>query len=587
MIRLPDELFYFAAVALLMAILASCASTPDEEFDPFEASDDDETDLLDRPRASDEERPSRTQPSSTSDEEETWFIIPEASDEPSRPVDATTDGWDLDDWRHFDDIEYVYRGQTQWQGPDDISFSAIVDSDDSHFFVLVDVTDDRVVESHPSSPVDGVRLALRDPQLDELLDALPAILRERLALDIETHYTITPDGSLYPTSDVVDVATARSDDGYRVEAAFPLEALTYVSEMPLGDIAFRIDVYDGDDPADSEPSTALSAIVDSDDEPGFAVTSTTGLLPSTAPRSAPPRADALGRWAQDNGQWSFESFEFISQRWSAVDDLDETAAQLPDIDQLPEPCSDPDNERRLVDAYDHRSGSHRVLLALCGTAASDGQCPTDASTQLVWTSLSKGGDDWNVDATHPVFSEPLDQCPTAAPDEQRRVHSFSFLPFDALGAQVWGIGYRSIDSGPRYRDDETTVRLVDPRSPDFTLLERQLQRQYASGREQILYDSRIYVTDLNDEEGLDLCEVENIREQYCDGFMDNCETVDRGHEVLTHVDLWDSDEHRFEDFLLSRHQHCRGSTDFDDIAPGFKIIVVGNRLGLLPTPNGQ
>ena len=585
MTRLPDDLFRFAAIALLIAMLVGCASTPDEEFDPFEAADEDDTDLLDRPRDSDEERPRRTQRPSTSDDD-TWFIIPEASDEPARPIDASVDGWDLDDRRHFEDVDHVYRGQTNWRGPDDVSFSAIVDSDESHLFFLVDVTDDRVVDSHPSSPVDGVRFSLRDPQLDELLDALPEILQDRLSLDIETHYTITPDGSLYPASDVVDVATARTDDGYRVEAALPLESLAYVSEMPLGDIAFRIDVYDGDDPGDSEPSKAMSAII-GDGQPQFAVTSTPGLLPSTAPQSAPPRTDALGRWAHDGGQWNFQNFEFISRRWGSVDDLDETATELPDTDQLPDICSDPDNERRLVDAYDHRSGSHRVLLALCGTPPSDGQCPTDASTQLVWASLSNNGDDWNVDAAHPVFSEPLAQCPTSAPDDHRRVHSFSFLPFDALGSQVWGIGYRSIDSGSRYRDEETTVRLVDPRSPDFTLLERQLQRRYASGREQILYDSRIYVTDLNDEEGLDLCEVENIREQYCDGFMDNCETIDRGHEVLTHVDLWDSDEHRFEDFLLSRHQNCRGSTDFDDIAPGFQIIVVGNRLGLLPTPERQ
>ena len=574
------------STALVTGGLA-CASGPQEdEVDPFAVADE-EPDLLDREDDDEGDDDRRRRRPDDSGEP---YDIDQAPTTPQRAVDGSPDGWDMDaDRRDFDTARHVYDGENRWDGPDDLSFSAAVDADDGHVYFWVEVTDDQVVDSDPADPLDAVVIRLRDPQLDDLLEALPPSLEERLDVELEAEFAITPDGRVAPVdrrrsvpADVIHTATELTDDGYLVEAAFSLEALPYLAEMPLADIAFQIDVFDADDPSARGPDTRMTAIPHPDDgSPRFAAMETEGMLPTTVPRGGPTRPDAFGLWRVDGDRWGFESIEYVSSHWKGVDDLRKVAENARETDVLPDICTGDDIDRRIVEAYDHHRGAHRVALVLCGTPAPDDRCPSDAETQLVWTSMHPDGDMWAVDRAHTVFDEPLNQCPTSAPSGEVKYHDFSMLPFDRIDTWVWGIGYHKTEEGRRHKDNEMRVRIVSPDSDQFVLTRRHLQRIYASGSERTLYDSRIYLTDLEDGGGLDICEVEDIREQHCDSFMSGCETRSRGHEVIARVDLWNDADTTFDDYLLTRHDQCRGSTTFDDIS-GYKLLIIDNRLGLLP-----
>ncbi len=574
------------AFAALFALTA-CSSSSGEQFDPFAAADEGQRDILDEDpqvdRAARERhrRATRTVDSSPYD-------VDEAASEPARTIDANPDGWDLSHHRRIDSGEHVYDGAHNWDGPEDASFAVVVNHDESHVYFWVEVADDVVIPSDPTNLLDGVVIRLRDPQLDDLLQALPSALRDRLDVAAESAIAITPDGqaAAYDTSRSLPsrsvwAAGQKTDRGYRLEVAVGLEALPYVAALPLQQLAFRVDLYDTDDATRSSPETRMTATIRSSGEPRFAVVDTGGLRPASAPAGGPPRDDALGVWRQRDGRWLFGSLEYFSGRWKPIEDVTDVVEHIDDLGALPSICTDYGRESHGVEAYEHRDGTHRVLLSICGTAPSGTSCPTSATSQLVWTSLEPADSDrWSVLDSFQLFDEPLDQCPFVASSGNRKYHNFSLLPFDPIDTWVWGIGYQVRLEQRRRKIHETNVAIVDPHTPDFVLRDRHIERVDAVHNARGLYNSRIYLTDLNDEGGLDLCEIQEIKEQACRSLMTDCTTEDRGHEILSHVDLWNPEHHRFDEFMLARHRGCRADMGFEDFS-GYKVLLIGHRLGLI------
>ncbi len=579
-------------VATAFAFAATgCSSSSSDQFDPFAAADEAERDILDEdPEVDDEARERRRQAARTMDSSS--YDVDEAASQPARTIDAEPAGWDLSDLRHFDTGEHVYDGAYRWDGPEDTSFSAAVDHDESHVYFWIEVTDDVVVPSDPTEPLDAVIIHLRDPQLDDLMDALPGALRDQLDVAAESALAITPDGQIaaYDTSrslpsGSVHAATQKTDDGYRVEAAVALEALSYVAALPLENIAFRIDVYDSDEGGRNSPQKRMSATTrTSDGEPRFATTSTDGLRPASSPGSGPPRSDALGVWRQHEGQWEFGSLEYFSSRWEPIDD-DEWFFDVDNLGELPSICIDYGREIYTIEAYEYHDSAYRVVLILCGTEADGGSCPSSATSQLVWTSFrSEPGDEWSLHEAHSVFDDELQQCPVDAPTGNRKYYNFSLQSFDPIDTWVWGIGYHVRMERSDRKIREAGVAIVDPKASDFVLRDRHLQRVTARHNARGLYSSQIYLTDLNDEEGLDLCKIESIKEQACSSLMTGCATEPRGHEVLTRIDTWDAENHRFENYMLARHARCRVGMQFEDFS-GYKIMLIGHRMGLIRASN--
>ena len=579
-------------VALLLATggLWACSSSPSPSVDPFEVAE--ERDILDDPVERGERRRRAPAQRAAPDDEEVMFIIPEALSEPARTIDANDQGWDLSRMRAADSARHVFDGAQSWDGPDDASFRAAVDVDDSFVYVWVEVTDDQVVPSLPTSPLDAVVVWLRDPRLETLLETVPSSLRDHVGIETEVGVVITPDGQYAPVDSshsiprgAIHTATRSTPQGYIVEAAFAAETLPTVGSLPLPEIAVRIDLLDADDDDASQPKARLTAFPGDDGEPPrFASADTPGLLPSAAPSAPPPRPDAWGIWRFADGGWAFQPLEYLSQRWHLIDDNQSIEEALASSDEVPSICTDGANQMRTIEAYQQPAGTYRVATTLCGQPSQNGRCSTDSRTQLIWTALRPGDDgQWSVQHAQPVFDRPLQQCTDAAPSGKEFVQNFSLLPFDVIGSWVFGVGWhKSFDlSDQRLR--ETAVTLVDPRSSNFIIGQTRLRRHTAAPRTRTLYDSRAYLTDLEGDGRMDLCQVEEVREQNCQALDVGCHTRERGVQVLTQIHLWDNEGHRFSRYPMDRYGDCRGSMTFDNV-DGYKILLIGNRLGLLRSP---
>lgn len=577
----------FALCAAAIWLFApACASS--STVDPFAVADEDEarTSLLDEPSSRERPRQSRTQAS-----DEASFEVALADSQPRRTIDADPGDWDLSDLRRFDTERHVVEGARHWDGPQDASFAVAVDSDESHVYFWIEVVDDVVISSSAARPLDAVVIWLRDPALEDLLRSLPEALRDNLQISAEMAIAITPDGEferydsydeLTPNS--VFAAAARTDDGYRVEVALALEALPYVNSLPLEDLAFRIDILDTDDGSSNNPQTHLTMLPRSrGDAPRFAVFDTGGLRPVLAPRNAAPRFDALGIWQQGSGGWEFETLEYISPRWRVLEDLQHVASEVVDQERLPEICTGSDQAMWLVEVYESSNRRQRVALVLCGTDAPRGQCRSGSETQLVWAGMrAESQDSWIIDRAFTVFDAPLSQCPFEAPSGQVFYHGFSMLPLDVVGPTVWGIGWHMRTEQRREIEESAGIFFVDPRSANFIVGDTPLRRLRVQANSRTINTSRVYLTDISEDGNMDICELALIDEQRCSSFNEDCVTREGGLESLTHIKTWDEPSNRFLDFMLHRHRNCRGNLTFADMQ-GYKILLIENRLGLLPT----
>lgn len=591
--RSPQLTLSLSVLAGCLAILSwtgGCSSSKASTIDPFSMADEARSpaDLLDEPQAAARSQRGTGRRGSPG-AGRAQFSVPQAAAEPARQIDATPQGWDLSQLRHFDQRFNLVEGVGAWRGTEDASFSVAVEFDESHLYFWIQVQDDQIIRSHPSTPLEGVLIWLGDPGLDGLFDSLPENLVNQLSPLSHSAILISPDGQFgrygdgpIPSDNSVHVATAYTDTGYIVEAAFSLEAFALLTELPLNEVAFRVEILDTDDPQSPSYQKRLSMFPPRDDgKPRYALLDVEGLLPLVSPVEGPPRADALGVWRQSRDGWRFETMEYVSPHWEVIEDLQAAAAQVVDRGPLPTVCTGPDKAMWLVEAYESIAGNQRVALILCGTDNLSAFCPANAVTQLVWTAMKSIDDDaWVIDQVQELFPEPLGQCPFQSRAAQPYFHSFSMLPLGVIGPTVWGIGWHMQQQASHRNLERAGVYFVDPRSEHFIVGDLPLRHIADHGPNRTRHDSRVYLTDLNDDDAMDLCEIELVQDQYCPSSDQPCETRERGREVLTHIKTWVDSEYRFEDYLLHRHDRCRGSTTFAEIS-GYKVLLVEKRLGLI------
>ena len=558
------------ALGILFGALVGCSSAPSSDFDPFDTDAPSASDAADD---QDGDAPQRQSPP-PGDRATTASPDDAPSSTPGRAVDGTGDGWDTLDLRSFDDEDHVVEGRHRWQGPDHLSFHAAVDTDDNHLYLIVDVHTDDV---DPNA--DAVELRLRDPGLDDMINDLPTLLQERFSLDYELTFSVAPDGSLSPldgsslATDAIHTAGVNTVDGYRVEVAVGVDAFRYLRRLPLDAVGFRLDVL-------SDP-LRMSAAVRSDGSPRYALYEDASLLPTQAPDNAPPRDDALAVWQRDGQQWSFRSLEYLSSRWQHLGNPHHIVTSMIDADAFPSSCDPSSHDVRLVDTYAHRDGDRRVALWLCGTPADDDPCPESATSELIWSELvPRSSDEWGVSQAFSVLDTPLDQCPVTVSDDQPLASDFSLLPLDLIGPDVWAIGFHRRGDTSNHILHETIATLIDPHASDPILSRMTLDRVDATTDSRTVESGQVFLTNLNDQEGLDICQVDEIKDQRCRGLMEDCQTRDRSHELMSSAELWNPDTHQFEDYPLSRHPMCRGSTAFESV-DGYQLLVIDTRLGLI------
>lgn len=514
-------------------------------------------------------------------------MIPAASTTMSRTLDGSGDDWDLSRARTYkskDDIEF---GQEFWTGPNDASFRVALHADENYLYFLVDVIDDVVINSAPQKPIDAVRIWLRDPQLERLSNQLPESYQAQYPLRYDTALTITPDGANYldahgaAPANIVQSVTRSNANGYSLEVAIAIEAMPQISTFPMTEIAFRVELLDGDDPARNGPQTALSMLPDAhQNAPRFALFSTE-LLPHFPLSETSAPQNALGSWRRSQNTWQFEPLETITSYWHPLEELPPARTLISSTDMLPQLCGEARNDMLLLEAYQSSNGKNRVALLLCGPTPETGQCPQKSTSQVVWTHLVPQGDGWTVRRAVPAFESALTQCGLQAAANQPFINQFSMTPLTAISPSLWAVGWQKRDHNAHERIDSTGITLIDAQASPGRVGELHPQRTSAKQQGRTLRKSQVFFTQLDDRPGLDVCEIEISEDQECSTFNTNCQTPDHSKNTLCLIKTWNEQARKFEPYLFSKHPRCTPSTRFEQIN-GFMLLYINQRFALLP-----
>lgn len=570
---------------VLLVATVSCQSSPQPK--PEDVEDDDPSAILDAPI------PDGHKPKPKASLTEAMMLLPETPQKPSIEIDAKDDDWKGIKSRSFHTKSSVEDGLQYWSGRKDAALKVAVNADEGFLHFYIEVADDEVVETPMGEdPADGVVLWLRDPGLDALGKALPKNVGLHEYVDAETAILLLPSGRVeafggrdeLDFNEVMlhDVATSKS--GYTIELALKLEAFEEISAIPLDEIAFRVELLDGDDPDRPGFQTKISTTPDRDeDAPRFATLPVPGLLPHRSVGEPPPRLNAIGRWKVEGDKWNFVSFEVIPRYWATLEDTAEFEETLRKADTLKDVCGVARKDIHLVEAYQTRGGKFRTGLVLCGQRAVKGKCPQGAKSNVLLIRMQPDGDGWVIDKSINVFKKPSNQCTYDALRGEDFYAHLSLFPLDVLGATVWAVGWTRTFDDRDFAEEAYGITMLNTKY-DVPHLGTTLTRfRKMTVEERSIGNSSVYLTYVDDDDQVDLCQVEDFVEQACAGLDRGCRTYEHGATVLTHIQMWSKKKRRFERYELSKHKGCSASFDFSD-AEGYLFLQLKDRIGLLPSP---
>ncbi len=587
MIRVQQLAARMCVLGLVVSGLAvGCKSQP-------ESKSDDKADEVQQSRVSTgntEQETSGAQRRQTAWGGDIEFSLSSPPDSRSRTLDASFDDWERDQFRTFAGDKHVIKGKRFWDGNDDASLEVAAHSDPGHLYFAVEVTDDVVIDAGSADPFsDGVVLWLRDPGLADLRKDLPSSFMEGKQLQPELAILFTPDGQfwrydrenggLYRKG--LDAETTKTDDGYRVEIALKIGVLQQVSELPLEEIAFRVEAIDGDAPDRRGKQSHISTLPSDDGSPKFALLGLEDWLPYAPLTGQPPREDTLGRWRLGDRGWTFDALEIVPENWRLLSDTSSLEAFLDKHDVYSEVCNQSRQRAELVEAYESRRGG-RAALVICGTRPEEDTCPDDASSHLYWMKLTSRSEGvWSLDRTRQVTREPMPQCPERASGDKTFYTSFSLYPLTMYyDTPVWAVGWEKGRRSERERFQRTGVWFINGARSEARIGNIETSKTEVQGRERTIEQTHLYLTPVDSKEGRDICAVETVRKQTCEGFDEGCQTRDRGLGRYARIRMWSGSKGAFQRYLMSKHRRCRARFDFNS-RDAYLLFHRNKRLGLI------
>lgn len=521
------------------------------------------------------------------------MMIPQAAKKLSMEIDGQQDGWSKEDFKIFAGSQHVEMGKAYWKGPKDASMRVGVRTDGNYMYFWLEVKDDTVVlkDNAKGLPTDGIVLYLADPRLKDILQALPQSLRAGKDVTGETAIVFNPQGRtrLYPSNSTdypdgtILTESVKTPKGYGVEVAIKAEFLPHVSNFPMQDIAFRVEQLDGDEPKRPGTQTRLSMFPAKRGEQERMARAPVNLLPHRKIEAAPVRPDALGYWTLDETSWAYTSFEAPTNVWFHLPDTTKLSAAIKGQEKFDNVCNPARYDPVVMESYASRSGANQAGLVMCSARLVDGACPDTSTSKVFWVQAKRQADTWEIVRAVDVFPKALPQCTTQAVEGELMRSNFSLLPVDVLGTNTWAVGWQEKQDLDDYRWDSRKIALFQTHTKPTMIAELTPSKILAEQDARSMSTARTYLIDVDAEEGLDICEIEDVNEQSCRRFDAQCKTRAHGRSRLTHVKLWSEEKDTFVPHLMSKHKGCPHGLKFN-ATPGYMLTYLGDRIGLIPSP---
>ena len=522
-------------------------------------------------------------------------MIPTAPTDLSIEFDGQPSGWNLaKEARTFDSGKNVEDGGRMRSGASDASMRVAMKSDAGHLYFWLEAFDDVVIEEDDRGglPVDGLVLWLRDPGLERVANSLPegAGTRDEIVTDLALLFT--PDGRVrrYDSSKPFNQQAVRSipfknDKSWGVEVVLKAEVFPHIHSFPMEQVAFRVELLDGDDKKRLGVQTRMSMVPDKKDgSPRFALADVAGVLPHGEATGDVSLPDPIGFWTRDEEDgWDFTSIEHVPRLWRYLqpdDAFRKTVLEDPELDKY---CNLARFDRHLEDLLESRSKRHRIGLLACAAREVKGACK-GGKTRLFWVHYTPDGDGWGFDEAVDVLGADLPQCYKTA-NRGKALHSnFSLLPLEFYGSELWMVGFKRGLSERDYTEEAHGAWIMHSKRKKKGALLREVitYRIAADGRERLHTRSASHFVKVDDRKGLDMCEIERIDEQTCSSHNRGCRDYERGGGTEVHLHTWDPDKEKFERYMLSKHPRCKHDFDFAK-REGFLLLHTGTRVGLLPS----
>ena len=517
--------------------------------------------------------------------------IERAGEGPPLGVDAEIEEWDQIERALIEERSQVLEGARAWRGARDASMRVGARSDQRYLYLLIEVSDDRVLEGGQ----DVVRLWLRDPRLAELNASLPPGTGLDLEGSVEVALDLFPDGSISAvqgTSEArieesVIAARAETKQGWRVELALAPELFPALSRLPIAELELYVELYDGDEERSKTYQSVLaSAAGEIDDAPRYLpLPLDEKVRPHDLATSLGDPATRLGVWRHEKASWSFQALDQRSKLWRKVNQPNEALQGATGEFG----CSSRDRDRQVLHAYQSESGTHRVMLLSCSTPADErGRCEEEvASTQIIWVHMMrKAGQQsgYEVKSHLELFEEPLKQCGAVVPERQIVHDQFALAPLDAAHDSLWAFGWseRTRDEKEEYAFERRAMRIIDARRASASSAYEVIRREdQGLVRHEIRQTS--YLLEVDEVAGLDVCRIDIEQEQFCDAFQRRCAPHERGQTVGAYVELWDPEQRRLKRYLPSKHKGCPTRLDFAE-REGYLLYYDGAQIALIPSP---
>lgn len=576
----------FGALAFTMALVMASCSTSKNARNTAPADEMSDEDILDE-----EVTPTDVDQKPTSDD---LLSLPTPSESPAIELDGENSDWEDKALRAFDKKTSVQSGKRFWKSKKDASLKLGARADEGWVYFWLEAADDKVIEEDDENgdPVDGIVLWLRDPNLESLLTQLPAGVELEEEVTSEIALLFTPDGQVRRFDgaaddvqhDAIQSAPFVKKGGWGVEVAIRLEALPFAFNLPMSDVAFRVDMLDGDDPKRLGIQTTFTMLPTAANEPAkFARLSTPGLLPHHEARGALDRPEGFGYWSQDGAQWTYNSLEVQPRYWKYVKDPTEFAEIIKENKVFSRICNKATYDQRLTAVMSSRSDKHRVGLFVCASREVEGECKSGAKARIFWVHLRDDREEgWTLEnAMEMTEKGPLTQCISSAPANEAYLDGLSMIPLDVIDTNLWVIGWRKT-----LEQDDYTAKLHGAWL--FNAKQQHLfndiitYKSVADGNEREFATTSPFFIEVDKVQGYDLCEVEHLREQHCQAHNQRCETYGAGESKQVFMRMWVPKAKGFEPYMLATHPMCKGDLTFNE-RKGYLLVHTGSKLGLIPS----